>query len=98
WNAAPERIYGYAASEAIGQPVTMLVPLDRLDEVPRLLERLKRGETVDHFETVRVRKDGKQVQIEVTMSPIRDALERIVGASTIARDISVRKAAERHLV
>jgi PAS domain S-box-containing protein len=98
WNAAAERIYGYSASEAIGQPVTMLVPLDRSDEVPRLLERLKRGETVDHFETVRLRKDGKEVQIEVTVSPIRDALERIVGASTIGRDISVRKAAERHLV
>jgi PAS domain S-box-containing protein len=98
WNAAAERIYGYSASEAIGQPVTMLVPLDRSDEVPRLLERLKRGETVDHFETVRVRKDGKQVQIEVTVSPIRDALEIIVGASTIARDISVRKAAEKHLI
>jgi PAS domain S-box-containing protein len=98
WNAAAERIYGYSASEAIGQPFTMLVPLDRADEVPRLLERLKRGETVDHFETVRVRKDGKEVQVEVTISPIRDALERIVGASTIGRDISVRKAAERHLV
>jgi PAS domain S-box-containing protein len=98
WNAAAERIYGYSASEAIGQPVTMLVPLDRQDEVLRLLERLKRGETVDHFETVRLRKDGKEVQIEVTVSPIRDALERIVGASTIGRDISVRKAAEKQLV
>src|SRR5580704_12736468 len=98
WNAAAERIYGYAASEAIGQPVTMLVPIDRADEVPRLLERLKRGETVDHFETVRIRKDGKEVQVEVTVSPIRDALERIVGASTIGRDISVRKATEKHLV
>ncbi len=98
WNAAAERIYGYSASEAIGQPVAMLVPLDRPDEVPRLLERLKRGETVDHFETVRAKKDGTEVQIEVTVSPIRDALERIVGASTIGRDISVRKAAEKHLV
>src|SRR5580658_8151596 len=98
WNTAAERIYGYSASEAIGKPVTMLVPLDRPDEVPLLLERLKRGETVDHFETVRLRKDGKQVQVEVTVSPIRDALERIVGASTIARDISVRKEAEKHLM
>jgi PAS domain S-box-containing protein len=98
WNAAAERIYGYSASEAIGQPVTMLVPLDRSDEVPCLLARLKRGETVDHFETVRVRKDGKGIPMELTVSPIRDALERIVGASTIARDISVRKAAEKHLV
>jgi PAS domain S-box-containing protein len=98
WNTAAERIYGYSASEAIGKPVTMLVPLDRPDEVPLLLERLKRGETVDHFETVRLRKDGKEVQIEVTVSPIRDALERIVGASTIGRDISVRKEAEKRLV
>src|SRR5580692_8148458 len=98
WNAAAVRIYGYSASEAIGQPVTMLVPVGRSDEVLFLLERLKRGETVDHFETVRVRKDGKQVQVEVTVSPIRDALERIVGASTIARDISVRKEAEKHLM
>ena len=98
WNTAAERIYGYSASEAIGQPVTMLVPLDRADEVSPLLERLKRGETVDHFETVRLRKDGKEVPMEVTVSPIRDALERIVGASTIGRDITVRKAAEKHLV
>src|ERR1700722_5515198 len=97
WNAAAERIYGYSASEAIGQPVTMLVPLDRADEVPLLLERLKRGEIVDHFETVRVRRDGKQVPVEVTVSPIRDALERIVGASTIGRDISVRKQRENDL-
>jgi PAS domain S-box-containing protein len=98
WNAAAERIFGYSASEAIGQSVAMLVPVDRLDEIPRMLERLKRGETVDHFETVRLRKDGKEVQMEVTVSPIRDALERIVGASTIGRDISVRKAAEKYLV
>ena len=98
WNAGAERIFGYSPKEAIGQPVTMLVPADRPDEVPRILECLKRGETVEHFETVRLRKDGKIVQIEITVSPIRDALERIVGASTIGRDISVRKAAEKHLV
>ena len=98
WNTGAERIYGYSPGEAIGQPVTMLVPADRLDEVPRMLECLKRGETVDHFETVRLRKGGKEVQIELTVSPIRDALENIVGASTIGRDISVRKAAEKHLI
>jgi two-component system, cell cycle sensor histidine kinase and response regulator CckA len=98
WNAGAERIFGYSPKEAIGQPVTMLVPADRPDEVPRMLECLKRGETVEHFETVRVRKGGTAVQIEVTVSPIRDALERIIGASTIGRDISVRKAAEKHLV
>jgi two-component system, cell cycle sensor histidine kinase and response regulator CckA len=98
WNTGAERIFGYSAREAIGQPITVLVPADRSEEVPRMLECLKRGEIVDHFETVRLRKDGKEVQIEVTVSPIRDALERIVGASTIGRDISVRKAAEKHLV
>ena len=98
WNTGAERIYGYSPGEAIGQPVTMLVPADRLDEIPRMLECLKRGETVDHFETVRLRKGGKEVQIELTVSPIRDALENIVGASTIGRDISVRKAAEKHLI
>src|ERR1017187_7013058 len=98
WNTGAEPIYGYSPGEAIGQPVTMLVPADRPDEVPRMLECLKRGETVDHFETVRLRKGGKEVQIELTVSPIRDALENIVGASTIGRDISVRKAAEKHLI
>jgi two-component system, cell cycle sensor histidine kinase and response regulator CckA len=98
WNRGAERIFGYSAPEAIGQPVVMLVPVDRRDEVPRMLECLKRGEFIDHFETVRLRKDGKEVQIELTVSPIRDALERIVGASTIGRDISMRKASEKHLV
>jgi two-component system, cell cycle sensor histidine kinase and response regulator CckA len=98
WNAGAERIFGYSPPEAIGQPVSMLVPADRPDEVPRMLECLKRGETVEHFETIRLRKDGNEVQIELTVSPIRDALERIVGASTIGRDISVRKAAEKQLV
>ena len=98
WNTGAEPIYGYSPGEAIGQPVTMLVPADRPDEVPRMLECLKRGETVDHFETVRLRKGGKEVQIELTVSPIRDALENIVGASTIGRDISVRKAAEKNLI
>jgi len=98
WNAGAGRIYGYSAKETIGKSVTMLVPADRPDEIPKVLERLKRGQTVDHFETVRVRKDGQEIQIELTVSPIRDALETIVGASAIGRDISVRKAAEEHLV
>jgi diguanylate cyclase (GGDEF)-like protein/PAS domain S-box-containing protein len=98
WNAGAERIYGYSAKEAIGRPASMLIPIDRPDEMPEMLECLKRGETIDHFETVRRRKDGKEIQIELTVSPIRDALERIVGASTIGRDISIRKEAERHLV
>jgi PAS domain S-box-containing protein len=76
----------------------MLVPANHPDEIPQVLERLKRGESVDHFETTRVRKDGREIHIELTVSPIRDALERIVGASSIDRDISVRKAAEKRLM
>jgi two-component system, cell cycle sensor histidine kinase and response regulator CckA len=94
WNVGAERIYGYSATEAIGKPVSMLVPTGRADEIPEILERLKRGEVVDHFETLRVGKEGKVFHIEITASPIRDAMERIVGASTIGRDISERKRRE----
>ncbi|HTF24424.1 MAG TPA: PAS domain S-box protein [Candidatus Limnocylindria bacterium] len=94
WNAGAERIYGYLANEAIGKPVSMLVPTDCPDEIPEVLECLKRGEIVDHFETLRVRKDGKVFHIEITVSPIRDVMERIVGASSIGRDISERKRRE----
>jgi two-component system cell cycle sensor histidine kinase/response regulator CckA len=97
WNAGAERMYGYPAKEAIGKSVSMLAPIDRPDEIPEILERLKRGEIVDHFETLRVRKNGEVFATEITVSPIRDAMERIVGASTIGRDISVRKDAEKHL-
>ena len=92
WNHGAERMYGYSATEAIGKPVSMLVPTNRPDEIADLLGRLKRGEIVDHFETLRVRKDGKEIHIEITVSPIRDALERVVGASSIGRDISGTKA------
>jgi two-component system, cell cycle sensor histidine kinase and response regulator CckA len=97
WNAGAERVYGYSAKEAIGKPVSMLVPIDRPDEIPKVLDRLKRGEIIDHFETVRVNKNGKEIQVEITASPIRDAMERIVGASTIAHDISERKRREYDL-
>jgi PAS domain S-box-containing protein len=98
WNAGAERIYGYTAAETIGKSVTMLVPEYCPDEVSQMLARLKLGETLDHFETVRVRKGGKEIQIELTVSPIRDALNNIVGASTIGRDISARKANEAQLL
>jgi diguanylate cyclase (GGDEF)-like protein/PAS domain S-box-containing protein len=98
WNAGAERMYGYLAGEAIGKSVRMLVPSNRQDELPELLKRLRRGETIDHFETVWVKKDGQDIQIELTVSPIRDTLEAIVGASTIGHDISARKAAEKRLV
>lgn len=97
WNKGAERIFGYKAEEVIGRPVTLLIPPDRQQEEPKILERLRRGERVDHFETVRVRKDGTLLEISLTVSPLRDSTGRITGASKIARDISERKASERLL-
>ncbi len=97
WNSAAERLFGYAAQEVIGQPISILVPSDRPDEVPAILERLKRGERVAHFETVRRRKDGREIPVSLTISPIRDAAGTIVGASAISRDITERKQAEEQL-
>ena len=91
WNQSAERLFGYKASEAIGRPITMLIPPDRLDEERRIIERLKRGERVDHFETIRVRKDGSHLDISLTISPVKDSNGRIIGASKIARDITERK-------
>lgn len=97
WNPAAERLFGYTAREAIGQQVAMLVPADRADEEPRILERIGRGERVDHFETVRMRKDGSPVQVSVTISPVRDAAGHVAGASKIARDIGERKQADARM-
>ena len=94
WNYGAERMYGYSAKEAIGQHVNMLVPADRPNEISAVLDRLRRGEMVDHFETVRVRRDGRQFPVEITASPIRDAAERVVGASSVGRDITERKRRE----
>src|SRR3984885_15719766 len=88
WNQSAERIFGYKAEEIVGKPITILFPPDRLDEEPKILERLKRGERVDHFQTVRLRKDGTPVAVSVTVSPIHDASGRVVGASKVARDIT----------
>lgn len=95
WNPGAMRIFGYAADEVIGKPITILIPEDRLDEEPRILAKIRNGERVDHFETVRRRKDGSAVDISLTISPIRDASGVIVGASKIARDISERRLAEQ---
>lgn len=95
WNQGAERIFGYSAHEAVGKPITLVIPADRLEEEPAILERLKRGERVDHFETVRQRKDGTLLDVSLTISPIRDAQGVIVGASKIARDITSQKRAER---
>ena len=94
WNAGAERIFGYAAWEVIGQSVTILLPPDRVDEVRAILQRIRRGERVHHFETVRRRKDGTLLDISLTVSPIIDESGNIVGASKVARDISERKRAE----
>jgi len=97
WNRGAEAIFGYTAEEVIGRPIALLFPSDRLYEEDSILERLRRGERVDHFETVRRRKDGRSIDVSVTISPVRDASGRIIGASKIARDISERKRAEAML-
>lgn len=98
WNKGAERVFGYTAEEAIGQPVTMLMPEDRVNEEPGILARIRRGEAVSHYETVRRRKDGTLIDISLNVSPVRDAHGVIVGASKIARDITEHnrvQAAER---
>src|SRR6266849_2503915 len=97
WNEGAERIFGYAAEEVIGQPISLLLPPGHQDEEPEILERLQRGERVDSFETLRRRKGGQDIHVSVTISPIRDASGRIIGASKVARDISDRKRAEEAL-
>ena len=95
WNRGAERLYGYKAEEIVGQPLGMLVPPDHPDEIPQIIERIKRGEQIEHFETERVRKDGTRVDVSLTLSPIRSADGRIIGASKIARDITARKQEDR---
>jgi PAS domain S-box-containing protein len=97
WNKGAERLFGYAAEEAVGQNITLIIPLDRRDEERAIIERLKRGERVDHFETVRMRKDGSLLDVALTISPMKDAAGRIVGASKLARDITERKRSEEAL-
>ncbi|MCC2668806.1 MAG: domain S-box [Armatimonadetes bacterium] len=97
WNQAAERIFGYTAEEMIGQPIVILVPPDRPNEEPEILRRIVQGLRVDHFQTERVRKDGRRIDVSVTISPIRDTTGRIIGASKIARDISVQQELQREL-
>jgi PAS domain S-box-containing protein len=94
WNPAAERLFGYTAEEMIGRPIATLAAPDRENEMPAILESIRRGEKIDHYETVRRRKDGSLVDISLTVSPIRDETGRIVGASKIARDITLRKQLE----
>src|SRR6185437_5973511 len=102
WNPASERIFGYSREEAVGKPITIIIPDDRLDEERDVLTRLRRGEKIDHFETIRRTKDGRRINILLTVSPVRDASGKIIGASKTARDITETKqhraqlAASRH--
>ncbi len=97
WNSAAEKLFGYTAAEAAGRPMQMLMPPDREYEESDILARIGRGERVEHFETIRVRKDGSKIDISATISPIKDSSGAIVGASKIARDITARKQAEERL-
>lgn len=97
WNAGAERIFGYTPLEAIGRPVTMLIPQDHINEEPAIIERISRGERIEHYETIRRRKDGALMDISLTVSPLFDQQGKVVGASKIARDITDRKQAEAEL-
>ena len=97
WNKSAERVFGYTAQEVVGKPVTILIPRERFDEEPAILERVRRGERIEHYETVRRRKDGTLLDVSLTVSPVADSQGRVVGASKIARDITGRKRAEIRL-
>jgi len=97
WNKGAERLFGYTANEAIGQYISMIIPLDRRDEETSILARLSGGSRIEHFDTIRLRKDGTRLEISLTISPIRDSSGKIIGASKVARDISGRKQIEREL-
>jgi PAS domain S-box-containing protein len=97
WNKGAERIYGYVSEEAIGKPITTLIPPERQDEEDEFLERIRRGDRIDHYETIRLCKDGDRLDISLTMSPMRDASGNVVGASKIARDITERKRNEAQI-
>ncbi|MDZ4368129.1 MAG: PAS domain S-box protein, partial [Afipia sp.] len=94
WNAGATRLFGYSADEVIGKPITILIPDDRLDEEPAILAEIRQGQRVEHFETVRRRKDGSLVDLSLSISPVRNAHGEIVGASKIARDITERRLAQ----
>ena len=97
WNKGAEHIYGYTPEEVIGKHVSLLAPSDRPDEIPEILKKTARGESIEHYESVRVTKDGRQLNVSISVSPLRDAKGDIVGASSIARDITAQKRAEGQL-
>jgi PAS domain S-box-containing protein len=97
WNAGAQRLFGYAPHEAVGRPITLLIPPERHDEEREILARIRRGERVEHYETVRVARDGRRLDVSLTISPVRDGAGRVIGASKIARDVTERKRAEKAL-
>ena len=97
WNKGAERIFGYTAEEAIGQPITIVIPQDRQDEERTILTRIRRGERIDHFETVRQRKQGSLIVVSLTISPVKNAAGKIVGASKIARDVTEQKRSQEQI-
>ena len=97
WNKGATRLFGYTADEVIGKPVTILMAPDRQNEEPAILERIRRGERIEHYETVRMRKNGEQIDISLTVSPIKNAGGKIIGASKIARDITEQKRKEAQI-
>ncbi len=97
WNKGAERIYGYAPEEVVGKHISMLLPDDRPEEIPEILRKIARGERIEHHESVRVTKDGRRLDVSVSISPLRDAAGEVVGASAIARDITAQKRAESQL-
>ncbi len=97
WNKGAERLYGYSAAEIMGHSVTVLMPPGRKEDLPLILGRLRRGERVEHFETTRLKKSGEQIEVSLTVSPIKNSSGAIIGASTIARDITERKRAEEQI-
>jgi PAS domain S-box-containing protein len=97
WNKGAERIFGYSAEEAIGQPITIVIPHDRLDEEPAFLTRIRRGERIDHFETIRQRRNGSLIVVSLSVSPVKNAEDKIVGAAKIARDITEQKRSQERI-
>jgi PAS domain S-box-containing protein len=97
WNNGAERVFGYTAEEAVGQPITIVIPQDRQDEERTILTRIRRGERIDHFETVRQRKHGSLIVVSLTISPIKNAEGEIVGASKVARDITEQKRSQEQI-
>jgi PAS domain S-box-containing protein len=95
WNPAAERLFGYTAQEAIGRPISIIYPPNHPDEFPAIMERIRHGEHIEHYETVRVRKDGARLDVSVSISPLKNEQGEIIGAAKIARDITERKRSEQ---